>query len=66
MLGGEIRSERELALFVFFYNVRVDQIRGICDPDFFGGRFWREERLKAICGGAHSPCAGGGNVFRQR
>lgn len=56
-------SERELALFVFFYNVRVDIVRGICDADFFGGRFWREERLKKICGGARSPCAAGGQCI---
>lgn len=67
---GDLRSQRELSLFVFHENVRVDHSRGICTPDFFAGRFWRQERIErlrkervlrhGLPEDAASPCAGGG------
>lgn len=56
---GVGRSERELALFAFNHNRKMDILCGICKPDFFEGQYWQRERLKKLWTNINSPCPGG-------
>lgn len=55
---GEVRSEREVAMWVFHYNHRIDLLRGLSTEDIFMGEYWRELELQ-ILWGTCGRCPGG-------